>query len=61
MNGEPEATVTTVIVPAEPRPGGPPAAVVSVRDRRHDVALFPVLRAAAQGEGPRIATQFESS
>ena len=54
MNGEPEATATTVIVPAEPRSGSVlPAAVVPVRDRRRLVALFPVLRAAAQGEGAR--------
>ena len=55
MNGQPEATVTTVIVPAELDSGAAlPAAVVPVRHRRHVVALFSVVCAAAQGEGPRV-------
>ena len=55
MNGQPEAAVTTVIVPAELDAAQPlPAAVVPVRDRRHVVALFSVVCAAAQGEGPRV-------
>ncbi len=56
MNGEPEATVTTVIAPAERAPeAGLPGAVVSVRDRRGDVALLPVVRAAPVGAGARSA------
>ena len=52
MNGEPEATVTTVIVPADVTPQRPcPGAVVPVRDRRGVVPLFSLLRVAARREG----------
>ena len=45
--------MTTVIVPAELDPETAlPAAVLPVRDRRHVVALFSVLRAAAAGRRP---------
>lgn len=55
MYGNPEATVTTVIVPAELCPRSDlPLAVVPVCDRCHVVALFSVICPATTGQGPGV-------
>ena len=60
MNGKPEATVTTVIVPAERHSRAAlPAAVLPVRDRRHVLALLSVLRAAARAKAIGSLAQLE--
>ena len=62
MNGKPEATVTTVIVPAElaPEQTCPLLSYQCAIDAMSS-RCFPVLRAAAQGEGPRVDWASSSS
>ena len=55
MNGAPEATVTTVIVPAERGPGHVwPAAVLPVRDRRGRARCFPSYAMRRRAQGARL-------
>ena len=56
LNGLPQATVTTVVVPTERTSEGPlPDPVLPVRHRRGDGPLLPVVRAAPRRQGDRRA------